>query len=158
MSQSDLQPKGKIKKVAGPLVVATNMSGVKMYDLVYVGPQKLVGEIIELEEDQASIQVYEETSGLKPNMDVVSSGEPLSLTLGPGMLNNIYDGIQRPLNEIKKKTGAFITRGVEVPSLDQDKLWEFKATAKVGDSVVAGDIVGTIQETDVIEHFGAAQI
>ncbi len=142
----------KIKKVAGPLVVATNMRGAKMYDVVRVGPQQLVGEIIELEGDTASIQVYEETSGLAPEMEVHTEGTPLSVTLGPGMLNNIYDGIQRPLNVIRSQSGAFIARGVNVPALDLEKKWDFTATAKVGDEVSGGDILGTVPETDVIEH------
>ncbi|MCH8748136.1 V-type ATP synthase subunit A [Patescibacteria group bacterium] len=143
---------GKIRKVAGPLVVAEDMRGAVMYDLVRVGPDRLVGEIIELLEDTASIQVYEETSGLMPGMPVESSGAPLSVTLGPGMLNNIYDGIQRPLEVLKEKSGSFIARGVEAPALDQDKKWSFTPTVEPGATVVAGDIVGTVQETEVIEH------
>ena len=143
---------GKIRKVAGPLVVAEDMRGAVMYDLVRVGPDRLVGEIIELLEDTASIQVYEETSGLMPGMPVESSGAPLSVTLGPGMLNNIYDGIQRPLEVLKEKSGSFIARGVEAPALDQDKKWAFTPTVEPGATVVAGDIVGTVQETEVIEH------
>jgi V/A-type H+/Na+-transporting ATPase subunit A len=144
--------KGKIRKVAGPLVVATGMRGAKMYDVVSVGPKKLVGEIIELEKDTASIQVYEETSGLMHGQEVVSTGEPLSLTLGPGMINTIYDGIQRPLEEIKKISGSFIERGVDVESLDTKKQWEFNPVAKAGDEVMIGDLIGTVQESGVIEH------
>lgn len=144
--------KGEIKKVAGPLVVAMGMRGAKMYDVVNVGPKKLIGEIIELEKDTASIQVYEETSGLMSGQEVVSTGEPLSLTLGPGMINTIYDGIQRPLEKIKEISGSFIERGVDVSSLDMEKKWDFTPVAKVGDKVVAGDLIGTVQESEVIEH------
>ena len=125
-----------------------------MYDVVRVGPQKLVGEIVELENDTASIQVYEETSGLTVGDTVVSSGAPLSLTLGPGMLNTIYDGIQRPLETIRKISGAFIARGMSVDALDQAKKWEFSPSdsLKQGTQVTGGDILGTIQETEIIEH------
>lgn len=138
--------------MAGPLVVATSMRGAKMYDVVNVGPKKLVGEIIELEGDTASIQVYEETSGLMSGQEVISTGEPLSLILGPGMINTIYDGIQRPLEKIKEISGSFIERGVNVDSLDTEKKWDFNPTAKAGDKVVAGDLIGTVQESTVIEH------
>ena len=143
---------GSIVKVAGPLVVAKGMSGAKMYDVVKVGPQELVGEIIELEGDNASVQVYEETSGLTPGDVIVSTGEALSLKLGPGMLTSIYDGIQRPLDVIQAKSGAFIARGINVPSLNEDKKWEFAPTASKGDVVMGGDIIGTVQETEVLEH------
>jgi len=143
---------GQIQKVAGPLVVASGMKGAKMYDVTQVGPDKLMGEIIELENDTASIQVYEETSGLKPGDTVVSTGLPMSVTLGPGMLENIYDGIQRPLGVIKEMSGAFITRGISVDSLDKKKEWEFTATVKEGDTLVPGDILGTVPETESIEH------
>lgn len=143
---------GEILKVAGPLVVAEGMSGAKMYDVVQVGPQNLVGEIIELKGEHASIQVYEETSGLRPGDPVVSTGEPLSLTLGPGMLHSIYDGIQRPLDVVKKQTGAFIARGVDVPALNEEVKWEFTPSVKAGDSVCAGDVLGIVREQDVIDH------
>lgn len=143
---------GEIVKVAGPLVVADNMSGAKMHDVVQVGPQNLVGEIIELASKRASIQVYEETSGLKPGDPVVSTGEPLSLTLGPGMLNSIYDGIQRPLDVVKKESGAFIARGVQVPALNEETKWEFEPVVKIGDSVSAGDVLGTTREQGVVDH------
>ncbi|MAF80820.1 V-type ATP synthase subunit A [bacterium] len=143
---------GKIRKVAGPLVVATGMRGAKMYDVTQVGPDKLVGEIIELEDDTASIQVYEETSGLQPGHPVVTTGLPMSVTLGPGMLDNIYDGIQRPLRVIKEMSGAFIARGISVDSLDMAKEWEFTATVKEGDTVVPGDALGTVPETESIKH------
>lgn len=138
--------------MAGPLVVAKNMRGARMYDVVHVGKQHLVGEIVELEEDTASIQVYEETAGLIPGQKVISTGEPLSLELGPGMLNTIYDGIQRPLEVIRDKSGAFIERGVQVDSLDREKKWEFTPTVEAGAKVVGGDILGTTQETEIIEH------
>ena len=146
--------RGSIYRVSGPLVVAKGMRGAKMYDVVRVGPQKLVGEIVELENDTASIQVYEETSGLTVGDTVVSSGAPLSLTLGPGMLNTIYDGIQRPLETIRKISGAFIARGMSVDALDQAKKWEFSPSdsLKQGTQVTGGDILGTIQETEIIEH------
>lgn len=137
---------GNIRKVAGPLVVAEGMSGAKMYDVVRVGSERLIGEIIELKGDLASIQVYEETSGLKAGDTVASSGQLLSLKLGPGMLGGIYDGIQRPLNEIQKLSGAFIARGMEVAPLNETKTWEFTAKFKVGDTVIAGDTLGTVKE------------
>ncbi|MFH1354301.1 MAG: V-type ATP synthase subunit A [bacterium] len=150
---------GEIQKVSGPLVVARGMQGAKMYDLVLVGKNRLMGEVVELEDDTASIQVYEETSGLMPGQEVVSTGEPLSLELGPGMLSTIYDGIQRPLEVIRDKSGAFIARGVTVDSLDREKQWDFTPrslvggeTAGQGAMVTGGDILGTVQETEIIEH------
>lgn len=145
-------PQGRIAKVSGPLVVAKNMKGAKMYDVVDVGPDKLIGEIIELKKDTASIQVYEETSGLKINDPVVSQGQPLSVTLGPGLLRNIYDGIQRPLGVIRQQSGSFIARGASVAALDQKTPWEFKATAQVGDTAVGGDILGEVAEGEIITH------
>ena len=149
---SNKETEGVIQKVAGPLVVAKNMRGAKMYDVVHVGKQRLVGEIVELEKDTASIQVYEETAGLTPGQKVVSIGEPLSLELGPGMLNTIYDGVQRPLEVIRDKSGAFIERGVDVKSLDREKKWDFTPAIEAGVKVVSGDILGTVQETEIIEH------
>ncbi len=143
---------GKIQKVSGPLVVATGMSGAKVRDVVRVGTQNLVGEIIELNGDKASIQVYEETSGLTPGDSIESTGQQLSLDLGPGMLGTIYDGIQRPLEVIKKKSGAFIERGVDVPALDQDAKWDFEATVSTGDTVRAGDAIGTVMEQEIMKH------
>ena len=143
---------GKIIKVAGPLVVADGMQDAKMYDVVKVGRDELIGEIVEIKGETASIQVYEETGGIGPGDPVVSTGVPLSVELGPGLLENIYDGIQRPLELIYDKAGDFITRGVSVPSLDRERKWEFRALAKVGDRVRAGDILGTVQETVVILH------
>ena len=144
---------GKIVKVSGPLVVATGLSDANMADVVRVGEQRLIGEILTMDGDSAAIQVYEETSGLGPGAEVVSTGSPLSVELGPGLIENIYDGIQRPLEEIVKKTGSNnLPRGVEVPALDRDKKWTFVPTAKAGDRVVAGDVIGTVQETPSILH------
>ncbi|MCI8909282.1 MAG: V-type ATP synthase subunit A [Oscillibacter sp.] len=143
---------GKVVKVSGPLVVATGLSDANMSDVVRVGPQRLIGEILTMKGDAASIQVYEETSGLGPGAEVVTTGAPMSVELGPGMIEGIYDGIQRPLEKIVEKVGANISRGVEVPALDQEKKWEFTATAKVGDKVAGGDILGTVPETAVVLH------
>ena len=142
---------GKIKKVAGPLVIATGMRDADMFDVVRVSNERLIGEIIEMHGDEASIQVYEETAGLGPGEPVESTEVPLSVELGPGLMGSIYDGIQRPLTKIMEITGGnLLARGVEVPSLDREKKWDFVATAKVGDKVVAGDIIGTVQETEVV--------
>jgi len=143
---------GKIVKVSGPLIVAENMADSKMYDVVKVSDKGLIGEIIELRGDRASIQVYEETGGLGVGESVVSTGEPLSLELAPGLIEGIFDGIQRPLTTLFDNYGARIGRGVKVTNLDHQKLWEFKPTVKVGDYVVAGDILGTVQETVIVEH------
>ena len=144
---------GKIKKIAGPLVIATGMRDANMFDVVHVSEQKLIGEIIEMHGDQASIQVYEETAGLKPGEPVESTGAPMSVELGPGLIGSIYDGIQRPLDDILKVTGSNnLLRGVQVPSLKRDRLWEFVPKAKPGDPVVPGDVIGTVQETDVVEE------
>ena len=142
---------GTIKKVAGPLVIAEGMRDANMFDVVRVSKQRLIGEIIEMHGDEASVQVYEETSGLGPGEPVESMNVPLSVELGPGLIGSIYDGIQRPLNAIMEKTGTNnLARGVEVDSLDRSKKWNFVATAKVGDEVEAGDIVGTVEETAVV--------
>ena len=143
---------GKIIKVSGPLVVAEGMADVKMYDVVRVGAMRLIGEVIELRGDKASIQVYEETAGIGPGEPVETTGEPLSVELAPGLIESIYDGIQRPLVEIRKKVGDRITRGVEVPSIDREKKWHFCPIVQVGTLVEAGDIIGTVQETSIIEH------
>ncbi len=121
---------GRIIRISGPVIEADGMRGAKMYDVVRVGEENLIGEIIRLNEDNAIIQVYEDTNGLKPGEKVISTNEPLSVELGPGLLTNIYDGIQRPLPDIMRKTGNFITRGVEAPALDREKKWHFKPTAK----------------------------
>lgn len=141
---------GTIKKVAGPLVVAEGMRNANMFDVVRVSKQRLIGEIIEIHGDQASIQVYEETSGLGPGEPVESTGSPLSVELGPGLIGSIFDGIQRPLVDIMEATGTNLKRGVEIPSLNRDKKWHFVPTVKVGDEVEAGDIIGTVKETDVV--------
>lgn len=143
---------GRIVKVSGPLVVAEGMRDARMYDVVRVGQPKLIGEIIELRGDRASIQVYEETAGLGPGEPVVSTGQPLSVELGPGLIRSIYDGIQRPLDKIMEQTGAFIARGIEIPGLDHEKKWHFEPTVKVGDRVAGGDIIGTVRETTIVVH------
>ncbi len=143
---------GKIIRVSGPLVVAENMKGSRMYDVVKVGEEKLVGEIIELEKDLASIQVYEETEGIGVGQPVFLTGEPLSVSLGPGLIESIYDGIQRPLDKIKAKTGNFISRGISMPAIDPEKKWNFNPVKKEGDKIVGGDIIGTVKETVLIEH------
>ena len=144
---------GKVVKVSGPLVVATGMADANMSDVVRVGPERLIGEILTMNGDSASIQVYEETSGLGPGTEVVTTGSPMSVELGPGMIENIYDGIQRPLEKIMEKVhGNNLPRGVEVPPIDPEKLWEFTPVAKAGDKVVGGDIIGTVPETPVVLH------
>ncbi len=143
---------GRIIKVAGPLIVAENMGDCKVYDVVRVGEQKLIGEIIELRGDKASVQVYEETAGLRVGDSVYSTGEPLSVELAPGLIEGIFDGIQRPLAEIVKRYGDRITRGIAVNNLDHEKKWKFVPTAKVGDAVVPGDELGYVDETKVVRH------
>ena len=143
---------GRIIKVAGPLIVAENMGDCKVYDVVRVGEQKLIGEIIELRADKASVQVYEETAGLRVGDSVYSTGEPLSVELAPGLIEGIFDGIQRPLAEIVKRYGDRITRGIAVNNLDHEKKWKFVPTAKVGDAVVPGDELGYVDETKVVRH------
>ena len=145
--------KGIIKKVAGPLVIAEGMRDANMFDVVRVSKQRLIGEVIEMHGDQASIQVYEETAGLGPGEPVESTGMPLSVELGPGLIKSIYDGIQRPLDDIMKVTGGnLLKRGVEVPALKRDLVWHFNPMAKPGDEVEAGDIIGTVQETAIVLH------
>ena len=141
---------GTIKKVAGPLVIASGMRDANMSDVVRVSKQRLIGEIIEMHGDEASIQVYEETSGLGPGEPVESTGAPMSVELGPGLITSIYDGIQRPLDDIMKISGNNLQRGVEVASLKRDKKWEFVPAVKAGEDVVAGDVLGTVQETAVV--------
>ena len=144
--------KGTIKKVAGPLVIAKGMRDANMFDVVRVSERRLIGEIIEIHGDEASVQVYEETSGLGPGSPVESTGEPLSVELGPGLISSIYDGIQRPLDDIMQISGNNLQRGVEVPSLKRDVRWDFVPTVKDGDAVVGGDILGTVQETEIVSH------
>ncbi len=141
---------GIIKKVAGPLVIAEGMRDANMFDVVRVSKQRLIGEIIEMHGDRASIQVYEETSGLGPGEPVESTGAPLSVELGPGLIGSIYDGIQRPLDDIMKLSGNSLHRGVEVPSLKRGRKWKFVPTAKIGDKLSAGDAIGTVEETKVV--------
>ena len=143
---------GVIKKVAGPLVIAEGMRDANMYDVVRVSEQRLIGEIIEMHGDQASIQVYEETSGLGPGEPVESMDVPMSVELGPGLITSIYDGIQRPLDDIMKISGSNLKRGVEVPSLKRDLKWAFVPTVKAGDEVEAGDVIGTVQETVLVQQ------
>lgn len=147
-----MQEVGRIIKVSGPLIVAEGMRNCKMFDVVRVSENNLIGEIIELRDDKASIQVYEETSGLGTGEKVVSTEAPLSVELGPGIISGIYDGIQRPLTKLVEMSGDRIDRGVDMPALDHKKKWEFEPKVKVGDSVVAGDILGVVQETKVVEH------
>ncbi len=143
---------GTIVKVSGPLIVASGMADVQMYDVVRVSEKHLIGEVIELRGDRASIQVYEETGGIGPGEPVESTGAPLSVELAPGLIESIYDGIQRPLDEIREKAGDRITRGIVVDSLDHEKLWDFQPVAKVGDQLQAGDVLGTVQETEAVLH------
>ena len=143
---------GTITKVAGPLVIAEGMRNADMFDVVRVSDKHLIGEIIEMHGDKASIQVYEETAGLGPGEKVVSTGKPLSVELGPGLIGSIFDGIQRPLAEIMKVSGTNLQRGVEVPSLSREKKWHFVPSKKVGDTVCAGDTVGTVKETAIVNH------
>lgn len=143
---------GRIVKVSGPLVIAEGMEDANLYDVVRVSDARLIGEIIEMRGDKASIQVYEETVGLGPGEPVYTTGEPLSVELGPGILEAMFDGIQRPLNEIRDLTGDFIGRGVDVPSLSREKKWHFTPVKKAGEKVKAGDIIGTVQETTVVLH------
>ncbi|HEC83412.1 MAG TPA: V-type ATP synthase subunit A [Firmicutes bacterium] len=147
----DLKP-GRIVKVAGPLVVAEGMEGSRMYDVVRVSEKRLIGEIIELREDLASIQVYEETGGIGAGEPVYPTGSPLSVELGPGLIESIYDGIQRPLDVIRAMVGDYITRGIDIPALDREKRWHFKPTVEPGAEVEPGDIIGTVDETVLVVH------
>ena len=147
-----MNSKGTIKKVAGPLVIATGMRDANMFDVVHVSDLRLTGEIIEMHEDEASIQVYEETSGLGPGEPVVSTGVPMSVELGPGLITSIYDGIQRPLDAIMKVCGNNLKRGIHVDSLDREKKWNFVPKAEIGEEVSGGDVLGTVQETEVVEQ------
>ena len=143
---------GRIVKVSGPLVVAEGLADANMADVVHVGEQHLIGEILNMNGDSASIQVYEETSGIGPGSEVTTTGVPLSVELGPGLLENIYDGIQRPLEEIYALVGETITRGVSVPSLNRTKLWEFTPAVHIGSEVTGGTIIGTVPETSAVTH------
>lgn len=153
MNSNDLNKQvGIISKVSGPLIVAKNMKDVQMYDVVRVSEKKLIGEVIELRGDMASIQVYEETAGIGPGEPVYFTGEPLSVELAPGLIEGIFDGIQRPLDVIYDIAGDRIPLGVDVPKLDRERIWQFKSVAKVGDKVVGGDVLGEVQETSIILH------
>ena len=143
---------GKTVKISGPLIIAEGMADCKMYDVVRVSDKGLIGEIIELRGDKASVQVYEETAGLGPGEDVISTGEPLSVELAPGLISGIFDGIQRPLTTLYENYGARISRGVKVNNLDREKKWSFVPKVKKGDTVVEGDVLGTVKETELIEH------
>lgn len=143
---------GKTVKVSGPLIIAEGMADSKMYDVVRVSDKGLIGEIIELRGDKASVQVYEETSGLGPGEEVISTGEPLSAELAPGLISGIFDGIQRPLTTLYFQYGSRISRGVSVNNLDREKKWHFVPRVKVGDEVGEGDVLGTVQETELVEH------
>lgn len=147
-----MKKKGKLVRISGPVVVAKDLEGSKLYDVVKVGEEKLIGEIIKIVGNNFVIQVYEDTSSLKPGEVVYATGEPLSVELGPGILKSFYDGIQRPLDKIKEESGIFIRRGIDVPALDRSKKWEFEPAVKKGETVEKGDILGTVQETEVIEH------
>ena len=143
---------GKTVKISGPLIIAEGMADAKLYDVVRVSEKGLIGEIIELRGDKASIQVYEETSGLGPNEDVYSTGEPLSAELAPGLITGIFDGIQRPLTALYFQYGDRISRGVSVNNLDREKKWLFLPRVQVGDTVEEGDILGIVNETEIVEH------
>ena len=147
-----MNSKGTVVKISGPLVVAEGMRDANMFDVVRVSEKRLIGEIIEMHGDRASIQVYEETSGLGTGEGVESTGEPMSVELGPGLIGSIFDGIQRPLDDIRKVCGNNLQRGVEVPSLKREPLWKFTPTVKAGDKVTGGDIIGTVPETDIVLH------
>jgi len=147
-----LPAKGKIEWISGPAVKASGMAASKMYEVTQVGEEKLIGEVIKLTGDIAFVQVYESTSGLRPGEPVIGTGQPLSTSLGPGMIGTIYDGLQRPLDVIASKAGAFITRGVSANSIPFDKQWEFVPTVKAGDDIEPGTILGSVQETPLIEH------
>ena len=141
---------GQIEKVAGPLIVAKGMEGISMHEVVRVGTQRLIGEVIELRGDRASVQVYEDTQGVGPGEPVEATGEPLAVELAPGLIESIFDGIQRPLTELYRRDGDRIRKGAEVPKLDREKQWEFVPSAKVGQTLQAGDVLGTVQETPAV--------
>ena len=143
---------GKIVKVAGPLVIASNIRSAKIYDVVRVSEHRLMGEVIEMRRDEASIQVYEETGGLGVGEPVYPTGVPLSVELGPGLIESIYDGVQRPLDTIREQAGDFITRGIDIPGLNRERKWKFDPAVKAGDSVVEGDVIGTVDETILVKH------
>src|SRR5215467_16355379 len=141
---------GKVERVAGPVIVASSMLGAEMYEVVRVGDQGLIGEIIKIEQDRATVQVYEETAGIRPGEVVERTGKPLSVELGPGITGQIYDAIQRPLTVLFEKTGPFVKRGTAPSPIDKSKKWNFIPTAKVGDKLIGGDVLGTVRETALI--------
>src|ERR1700758_4426169 len=141
---------GKIERVAGPVIVAGDMLGAQMYEVVRVGDQGLIGEIIKIEQDRATVQVYEETAGIRPGEKVERTGKPLSVELGPGITGQIYDGIQRPLTILFEKTGPFVKRGLTLPPIDKGKKWHFVPNGKKGAALIGGDIIGTVKETSLI--------
>src|SRR5690554_8198832 len=149
---------GVITKVSGPLIVAKNMGSAQVYDVVRVSNKRLIGEVLELRGDLASIQVYEETAGIGPGEPVYLTNEPLSIELGPGLIEGIFDGIQRPLNNIYSEHGDFIPVGINVPKLSRTKLWPFKPLLQIGDKVNGGDILGTVRETSSVNHKIMVQI
>ncbi|MFB6082410.1 MAG: V-type ATP synthase subunit A, partial [Halanaeroarchaeum sp.] len=151
MSQTQQVDSGQIESVSGPVVTATGLDA-QMNDVVYVGEEGLMGEVIEIEGDIVTIQVYEETSGVGPGEPVENTGEPLTVDLGPGILDSIYDGVQRPLEVLEEQMGAFIDRGVDAPGIDMEATWSFEPTVEEGDEVAPGDVVGTVDETVSIEH------
>jgi V/A-type H+-transporting ATPase subunit A len=150
-TQVDTESEGVIESVSGPVVVATDLDA-RMNDVVYVGDEGLMGEVIEIEGNRTTIQVYEETSDVAPGEPVANTGEPLSVDLGPGMLDTIYDGVQRPLDVLEEQMGAFLDRGVDAPGIDLEETWEFTPEVEVGDDVEAGDVLGSVPETESIEH------
>src|SRR3989338_1250064 len=143
--------KGVLYRIAGPVVVAHGINA-RMYDVVRVGNERLMGEVIQISGQNTTIQVYEDTSGLKPGEPIENTGRPLSVELGPGLLESVYDGIQRPLNQIQTQSGSFIARGIVAQAIDKKKKWEFKHVAKKGDKVLPGDVLGHVQETELILH------
>ncbi|TLY07539.1 MAG: V-type ATP synthase subunit A, partial [Thaumarchaeota archaeon] len=143
---------GIISRVSGPVVIASGLEGAQMFDVVRIGEMGLVGEIIRLEGDKATVQVYEDTTGLRPGEKVINTKRPLSMQLGPGLLTSIYDGIQRPLDVLREQSGDFISRGKIIPALDQTKKWDFVPLKKKGDDVSPGEIIGEVQETPLIMH------
>ncbi len=143
---------GAVARVSGPVVIAEGLTGAKMFDVVRVGDLGLVGEVIRLVGETATVQVYEDTTGVRPGDPVENTGQALSVELGPGLLKSIYDGVQRPLDVLKKNLGDFITRGFVAPPLDEKKIWDFTATAKTGAELSSGAIIGTVQETPLILH------
>jgi V/A-type H+/Na+-transporting ATPase subunit A len=147
-----MMKEGKIVNVSGPVVTSQGLEGAKMFDVVRVGDQGLIGEVIRLNGDKATVQIYEDTTGVRPGDKVVNTGQALSVELGPGLLTSIYDGIQRPLNLLREQSGDFITRGLVIPALDEKKKWDFVAVAKKGDKVSEGQIIGTVQETPLVSH------